>query len=534
MATIIKKVNIPVNRAEGDLEVRVDVTDGVITDAWSTGTMYRGFEGMMSGRKPLDGLVITPRICGICSLTHLAAAASALDAIADITPPDNAIRLRNVSLMAEIIQSDLRQTLLMYMADFTNHQAYRHHFLFEEAVARYAPLKGTSVIDVIRETKRLIEVIAIIGGQWPHTSFMVPGGVTSIPDIPQLMQCRLIIDQFQNWYESRVLGCSIERWQAVSTEKELCQWLDERPEHHGSDVGFFLQFALKAGLDTLGKGTNHFISYGNLPFPQNTTAVGNNFPRQKDKEIDHDKGNGKRNPITNQQSETPQCQKLMAAGFAKGTLVAPVESEKIAEDLSFSWFEGDGAPAHPFDGETRPRASGNSGERYSWVKAPRYDGIAAETGPLAEMIVDGIPLFHDMIDRKGPNALIRQLARITRPARLLPVMRLWIEELITNCRAPFYTPYKKIPDGQGAGMIEAARGALGHWVKIENQKISQYQIITPTAWNASPRDAQMKRGPWEEALIGTAVASLDNPVEAGHVIRSFDPCMVCAVHALQK
>ena len=504
MANIIQKVNIPVNRAEGDLEVRVDVTDGTISDAWSTGTMYRGFEEMMTGRNPLDSLVITPRICGICSLTHLAAAASALDAIADITPPDNAIRLRNISLMAEMIQSDLRQTLLMYMADFTNRQAYRHHFLFEEAVARYEPLKGTSVIDVIRETKRLIEVIAIIGGQWPHTSFMVPGGVTSIPDTPQLMQCRLIVDQFQNWYESRVLGCSIECWQAVSTQKELEQWLDERPEHHGSEVGFFLQFALKAGLDTLGKGTNHFIAYGNLPFPEDTAAT----------------------PLGNQ--------RLMAAGFAKGTLVAPVESEKIAEDLSFSWFEGDGAAAHPFDGETRPRASGNSGERYSWVKAPRYDGISAETGPLAEMIVDGMPLFHDMMARKGPNALIRQLARITRAARLLPVMRLWIEELINNRRAPFYTPYKKIPDGQGAGMIEAARGALGHWVKIENQKISQYQIITPTAWNASPRDAQMRRGPWEEALIGTAVASLDNPVEAGHVIRSFDPCMVCAVHTLKK
>ncbi len=156
------------------------------------------------------------------------------------------------------------------------------------------------------------------------------------------------------------------------------------------------------------------------------------------------RGMEKHNPITNQQSETPQCQKLMAAGFAKGTLVAPVDSEKIVEDLSFSWFEGDGAPAHPFDGETRPRASGNSGERYSWVKAPRYDGIAAETGPLAEMIVDGIPLFHDMIDLKRAQCPDSP-AGAYHPAQpgLLPVMRLWIEELITNCRAPFYTPYKK-------------------------------------------------------------------------------------------
>ncbi|MDA3834845.1 MAG: nickel-dependent hydrogenase large subunit, partial [Spirochaetales bacterium] len=101
MVKIIKGINIPINRAEGDLEVRVDVTDGVITDAWSSGTLFRGFEEMMKGRGALDGLVITPRICGICSLTHLMAAVEALDAITGIKPPDNAFRLRNLALMAE-------------------------------------------------------------------------------------------------------------------------------------------------------------------------------------------------------------------------------------------------------------------------------------------------------------------------------------------------------------------------------------------------------------------------------------------------
>ncbi len=513
MPKIIKGLNIPVNRAEGDLEIRVDVIDHRIDDAWSSGTMFRGFETMMKGRGPLDGLVITPRICGICSLTHLSAAVNALDAIVGITPPDNAIRLRNIALMAETIQSDLRQSILMYMADFTNVQAYQHYHLFKEAMARYQMLKGSSVLDVIKKTKRLIEVIAIIGGQWPHTSFMVPGGVTSIPDTPKLMQCRVIIDQFKSWYESRVLGCTIERWQAVSCRKDLDNWLRESPAHHDSEVGFFLRFALKAGLDTFGRGTDNYISFGNFPFPRDTEVTPLN---------------------SNSVGEKTQNRLLTSPGFAKGILSQDLDHTNITEDISASWFDHKESTRHPFDGETRPYASGNTGLKYSWVKAPRYDGLAAETGPLAEMIMDKVPLFIDMVRQKGATAFVRQLARITRPAGLLPAMALWLNELMAHRADPFYTSVRKIPDGQGAGMIQAARGALGHWVKIKNHKISHYQIITPTAWNGSPRDGALNRGPWEEALRGVTLKNPDNPVEAGHVVRSFDPCMVCAVHTLQK
>jgi uptake hydrogenase large subunit len=115
-----KEINIPINRAEGDLEVKVEVEDGVVREAYSVGTLYRGFEAMMQGRGALDGLVMTPRICGICSITHLTAAAMALDRIAGVTPPDNALRLRNLALMVETVQSDVRQSILMFMVDFTN------------------------------------------------------------------------------------------------------------------------------------------------------------------------------------------------------------------------------------------------------------------------------------------------------------------------------------------------------------------------------------------------------------------------------
>jgi hydrogenase large subunit len=150
------------------------------------------------------------------------------------------------------------------------------------------------------------------------------------------------------------------------------------------------------------------------------------------------------------------------------------------------------------------------------------------------MIIDGHPLFTDMIAQDGANAFVRELARFVRPAYLLPPMETWLNELMERRQESFYLSVRGIPDGKGAGMIQAARGALGHWVKIRDQKITHYQIITPTAWNGSPRSQDGIRGAWEQALIGTPIRNTKNPVEAGHVVRSYDPCLVCAVHCLRK
>lgn len=503
MVKTTRSINIPINRAEGDLEIRVEVENGVVTEARSSGTMFRGFEGMMHGRGALDGLVITPRICGICSLTHLTAAVEALDAITGITPPDNGRRLRNLALMVETIQSDVRQAVLMFMADFANRDKYHDHPLAAEAEQRYSPLAGRAAIEVIRESKRLIQVVAIVGGQWPHTSFMVPGGVTSIPEISKILQCRIIIDRFQTWYEQRILGCSIERWQEVQSAGDLHAWLLEKESHQESEVGFFLRFARKAELHTFGKGPGRYLSYGNYPLPEETAVQGSDG-------------------------------RLNRAGYGCGTDIFPFDPARITEDLSHSWYEQGSPPAHPFSGRTKPYASGLSGELYSWIKAPRYAGEVVETGPLAEMIIDGNPLFTSLIGESGPNVLVRELARLVRPAHLLKPMSIWINELITKREESFYRSVTAIPDGQGAGLIQAARGALGHWLKVEDEKIVHYQIITPSAWNGSPRDENGKRGAWEEALIGTPISDLRNPVEAGHVVRSFDPCLVCAVHCLDK
>ncbi|MCL4759150.1 MAG: nickel-dependent hydrogenase large subunit [Rhodocyclaceae bacterium] len=492
--------DIPLNRVEGDLEIRVAVEDGGIVEAWSSGTLYRGFENLLTGRAALDALVITPRICGICTTTHLNAAARCLDEVAGIVPPDNAIRLRNIALLVEHVQSDVRQAILMFLVDFAN-PAYAGRPWFDEASARFAPLAGGSALEAIRETKKILEIIAILGGQWPHSSFMVPGGVTQMPNIAELVACRALIGRFRQWYERQVLGCAVAEWEAVDSLDALEAWREAAPSHGAGDLGWLLRLGTDTGVDRIGAGVDHFLSFGLAEMP--------------------------RESILRRGAETH----VFAAGSVRGGECAPLDGERIGESIAASHYEGYEGLRHPREGITRPRAPDGDHGRYSYSKAPRYAGEPAETGPLAEAVVAGDPLFADWIARRGPSALAREAARLTRPARLLPVIDAWLGELIRHHEEPFIVHPSGMLDGEGAGLINAARGGLGHWAKIECNRIARYQIITPTAWNGSPRDDAGVPGPWEAALIGTPVRDPGNPVEAGHVIRSFDPCLVCTVHA---
>jgi hydrogenase large subunit len=494
-------VAIPLNRVEGDLEIRAELDGGVVVDAWSSGTMFRGFENMLTGRAARDGLVLTPRVCGICTTAHLLAAARALDAIAAVPVTPTGVRVRNAALMVEQIQSDLRQPFLLFAADFAG-AAHQEQPLWAEAVRRYRPYEGETVVETIRATKHLLEIVAILGGQWPHSSFIVPGGVVTAPSRADVTRSRQIVATYRAFFERRVLGCSLERWAKVASADDLDAWLDESPAHRDGDLGFFLRFGRAIGLDAIGRGHGRFISFGGLEIPE-----GSDVPRRARDEA-----------------------MLLPAAFAHDGEIRPLAQELVAEHVACSWSGDYEGGRHPFDGETRPYASGAEGKKYSWAKAPRYDGAPAETGPLAEAIVGRDPLVTDLVRRSGPTALTRALARIVRPAALLPVLDTWLAELASK-PGPCCPADVRIEDGEGAGLVQAARGALGHWVRVERGTIASYQIITPTGWNGSPRDAAGVRGPWEEALVGTPVADPANPVELGYVVRSFDPCLVCTVHA---
>ncbi|HDZ88390.1 MAG TPA: hydrogenase 1 large subunit, partial [Nitrospirae bacterium] len=244
--------------------------------------------------------------------------------------------------------------------------------------------------------------------------------------------------------------------------------------------------------------------------------------------------------------------------------VEPLDHAKIAEYVTHSWYEypeGDGKSRHPWDGETNFKYTGpkppykmlDTDKKYSWIKAPRYNNLPMEVGPLARMLVaygSGHKRVKEVVGfvlKKlgvGPEALFSTLGRTGArgietlvTAEMLPV---WLDELTANMKkgdlrihsTDKWDPATWPKEAKGYGLLEAPRGCLGHWVKISDGKIDNYQCVVPSTWNGSPRDSGGRRGPYEAALIGTPVADIEKPVEILRTIHSFDPCMACAVHVL--
>jgi len=199
--------------------------------------------------------------------------------------------------------------------------------------------------------------------------------------------------------------------------------------------------------------------------------------------------------------------------------VLAFNAEKISEEIDFSWYSGEQASNKVF--EALPEEDVNKLKGYSWIKAPRYESVPFETGPLARQWLSGAY-------KNGISTMDRTIARVLESKKIVQVMEILIKNLIPDVSVQ--SEYKVPQKAQGAGLIDTTRGALGHWMKIDNQKISFYQIITPSAWNLSTQSCENMKGTAERALIGTIIENPDNPVELGRIIRSFDPCISCATH----
>lgn len=488
-------VDIDLNRVEGDLEFQLDLEDGIVVDARCIGTLYRGFEQILIGRAPRDALVITPRVCGICGTAHLYAATLALEQLAGITPPPHAVHIRNLCLMTETLQSDLRQTFLFFTPDFCN-TAYTGHPLAASLAEAFAPLKGNVVRGCLKATRDLIGIVAIFGGQWPHSTYMVPGGVTQPANTRRLLDARDVLAGVRAWFEQSVIGGDLEEWMALDTGAALFRWQAASPARRASALGLFNEFARDIGLQHIGRGTDHLLSYGVNHRPD---------------------GSG---------SELP-------AGFYNATTqqVEALDHLQINEHVRHSWFVDYPGGRHPWQGETIPDHQLGSA-RYTWAKAPRYGDKVVQTGPLAELRIAGEPLICDLLQSEGDSTWLRQFARLRRAGWLLQATHATLKSLSALLAEPHIiaTDIQQWPDGESYGLVEAARGGLGHWLKVKDGVIEKYQIVTPTAWNASPRDSAGRHGHWESSIIGLAVPNPENPVEIGHIVRSHDPCLVCTVH----
>ncbi len=508
----------PLGRVEGDLDVRVKIADGVVTEAWTEAAMFRGFEIILKGKDPQAGLIVTPRICGICGGSHLTKAVYALDTAWRTEVPPNATLVRNIAQCCETLQSIPRYFYALFAIDLIN-KNYAKAKEYDEAVRRFAPFVGSSYEAGVTLSNKPVEVYAIFGGQWPHSSFMIPGGVMCAPTLSDVTRSIAILDFWKNeWLEKRWLGCSVDRWLENKSWQDVLNWVHENESQYNSDCGFFIRYCLDVGLDKFGQGFGNYLTTGTYWQPEEYTR-----------------------PTIEGRNRAL----ISRSGVYQDGKYYDFDQANVREDITHSFYEGTGA-LHPFEGRTVPidPLEGRKQGKYTWAKSPRYEipGVGSkplEVGPLARQVMSGRPdalpwqdsdpLFRNAVETVGPNVLVRVMARMHEAAKYYKLARKWIDQL--NLHEKFYIKPTEYREGQGFGATEAARGALADWIKIKDGKIENYQVITPTAWNIGPRDGKSVNGPMEQAFIGTPIADAHDPVELGHVARSFDSCLVCTVHA---
>jgi len=549
----------PVTRIEGHLRVEAEVDGGVVKDAWSSSTMFRGIELILRGRDPRDAWAFTQRICGVCTTVHAIASIRAVEKAINAVPPPNARLLRNLIIAAQCVQDHVvhfyhlhaldwvdvtvalsadpakTATLAQSISDwplssanyFSGVQGRLKTFVQRGQLGPFANaywghpayrlppeanlMAVAHYLEALDWQRRFIRIHAILGGKNPHLQSFLVGGMATPVDIDS-----------QNALNADTIA---------ALDKLVAEGRDFVSRVYIPDVlaiaSFYKDWA------SIGGGVGNYLAYGEYP---------------------EDDG------------QNPQL--FLPTGVIRNRELAkvePVDQARITERIAHSWYDysaGDNQGLNPFKGETIPHYTGpkppyerlNVAEKYSWLKSPRYDGQAMEVGPLARMLVayaSGRPArVKELVDKVlgtlgvGPEALFSTLGRVAARAIetqvLVEQMDEWIRQLATSMARRDY----RIQDNSkwepsswprecfGAGFHEAPRGALGHWVHIRDGTIENYQCVVPSTWNAGPRDAGGHPGPYEAALVGTPVAKPEQPLEILRTLHSFDPCMACGVHVV--
>ncbi|HJV63456.1 MAG TPA: nickel-dependent hydrogenase large subunit [Albitalea sp.] len=479
----------PFNRVEGDLEVRLETEHGCVREAFVSSTLYRGFENMLQGRAPADALTIVPRVCGICSLSQSVAAARALAALAGAAPPPNGVHAVNLMSAVENLADHVTHFYLFFMPDFAR-EPYAKEAWFAEARRRFAAHGGEHARRAVAARQRWFMLMGTLGGKWPMSGSVVPGGSARALEGSECLRLLALVREFRSFVEETLFGAPLEAVAEIADEAALDDWTDRAAG--AGDLRFFLGLARSLHLDRLGRGPGRYLSAGAYVQPDGRALV----PR---------------------------------GVWAEDTRqLAALELDRIDEDLSHAWMADErGTPRHPREGVTVPAPDKHGA--YTWNKAPRLAGRVVETGALARQLAAGQPLVRAAVARCGGTVYTRVLARLLEVAVVLPKMEQWLQALAPD--EPYFAASRLPDEGDAVGLTEAARGALGHWLSVRHGRIANYQIVAPTTWNFSPRDAAGTPGALESALVGTPAAEGDAmPIAVQHVVRSFDPCMVCTVH----
>lgn len=469
----------PFNRVEGDLEVHLQLQDQRVVGAEVKAPMYRGFEQILQGKHPEDALVYVPRICGICSVSQSVAAARALAHLCGVRPPPNGQAVIDLMLATENLADHLSHFYLFFMPDFVR-EVYAGQPWHAQALQAFDPQQGTSVRLALAARQRWMVLQGHLAGKWPHTQSIQPGGSSKPIDAMERSHLLMRITEFRQFLEQQLFGAPLE---AIGACPDLAS-LQALVAGTGSDLARFLGIAQALQLHRLGRGPGRLMSYGTYG-------------------------------------------PMQAAGVWQDGQLHPLDTGDITEDCTHAWLSDGPGPLHPEQGHTLPHA--DKPGAYTWNKAPRLRGQVMETGALARQVVSGQALARQLMAQAGSNVLSRVLGRLLELAVVVPQMAQWVRGLSPG--EPYCTAHELPDAGRCMGLTEAARGSLGHWVEVEGGRIRRYQIIAPTSWNFSPRDGQGQPGALEAALVGAPVqAGEATPAAVQHIVRSFDPCMVCTVH----
>lgn len=472
----------PFNRVEGDLEVTLDVTEDRIAAARVNSPLFRGFEQILIGKHPLDALTFVPRICGICSVAQSAAAAAALAAAAGIRPQPNGRIAAELTLAIENVADHLSHFVLFFMPDFARAE-YAPRAWYEQAQQRFRAISGQARREALPARAKLLQCLGYLAGKWPHTGSLQPGGSAQPVGASERLRLYALLREFRAFAERVLFGDALEAVAALGSEAALRAWTNAGER---GDFGRFLAIADDLDLWHTGRADDRFLSYGAYALPEGS---------------------------------------LFAAGVWDAG-PRPLAAGEITEDIRHAWMGGEEVLA-PEAGVTLPQP--DKAGAYTWCKAPRLRGRTMEVGALARQMVAGNPLVRDLVARHGGSVAARVVARLLEIALLVPEMERWALRIAPH--EPFCDPVTLPDEARAAGLVEAARGALGHWLTIRDGRLLRYQIIAPTTWNFSPRDRLGAPGALETALVGLPMnANGSVPARVQHVVRSFDPCMVCTVH----
>jgi [NiFe] hydrogenase large subunit/hydrogenase large subunit len=554
-----KVVVDPITRIEGHLRIEAQADNGKITNAWASSTQFRGIEIIMQGRDPRDAWAFTQRICGVCTVVHAVASCRAVEDALDITIPANANIIRNLIHGMQFVQDHVIHFYHLHALDWVDVvSALSANPADTAAIARQiSPWPNNSEThfrDVQNRLKTFVgsgQLGIFTNGYWGHPAYKLPPAVNLLAVAHYLEALDWQRDVIRlhtifggkNPHPNFLVGgmasaINLEDTATINAERltdihDMIQRAQRFVEQvYWPDLvaiaGFYKDWA------AIGGGTGNYLACGEFPETDVRDLDSLYLPRGI----------------------------VLNKDLSK---VVPYDEEKVKEYITSSWYEyskGDDAGLHPYEGETKAKYTGpptpwtylQGEKKYSWMKAPRYDGRPMEVGPLARMLVAyaaGHKDVREMVTAAlgklgvGPAALFSTLGRTAARgietvllARRLPV---WYDKLVERIKSgdvrtfdnSKWDPAKWPAKAQGYGYLDAPRGALGHWVQIEDQKISRYQCVVPSTWNCSPRDGQGVPGPYEAALMDHhPLVDPERPIEILRTIHSFDPCMACGVHVL--